>query len=65
MRAPPRSEKVGQVRLARAGGYGFTPVVVESYDRQCAAIHTLLNLLGRLAVDSGRVRKRVCVEVPV
>ena len=50
-------------RLAREpGGYDFTPLVVESYGRQCSGTHTLLNLLGRLAADSGRVSKGAWVE---
>ena len=36
--------------------------MVESYGRQCTATHTLLNLLGCLAEDSGRVTKGACVE---
>ena len=39
--------------LREPSGYGFTPPVVESYGRQCSATHTLLNLPGRLAADSG------------
>ena len=38
------------------------PPVVESCGRQCTATHTLLNLLGRLAADSGRVAKEAWVE---
>ena len=37
--------------LCEPDGYDFTPLVVESYGRQCSATHTLLNLLGRLAAD--------------
>ena len=40
----------------------LSPLVVESYGRQCSATHTLLNLLGRLAADSGRVSKGAWVE---
>ena len=43
-------------------GYDFTPLVDESYGRQCSVTHTLLNLLGRLAADSGRVSKGAWVE---
>ena len=35
----------------------FAPLLVESYGRQCTATHTLLNELGHLAADSGRVTK--------
>ena len=52
------AKKVAKYALREPGGYDFTPLVVESYGRQCSATQTLLNLLGRLAVDSGRVRGR-------
>ena len=44
------------------GGYDFNPLVVESYGRQCSATHALLNLLGHLAADSGRVTKGAWIE---
>ena len=47
------AEKVAKCALREPGGYDFTPLVVESYDRQCSATYILLNLLGRLAADSG------------
>ena len=49
------AKKVAKCALREPGGYDFTPLVVESYGRRCSATHTLLNLLGRLATDSGRV----------
>ena len=36
--------------------------MVESYGHRCSATHTLLNLLGRLAADSGRVTMGAWVE---
>ena len=48
---------VAKFTLREPGGYDFTPLVVQSYDRQFSAAHTLLNLPGRLAADSGRVSK--------
>ena len=56
------AKKVAKYALREPGGYDFTPLVVESYGRQCSATHTLLNLLGRLAADSGRVSKGAWVE---
>ena len=44
------------------GGYDFTSLVVESYGRQCTATHALLNKLGHLAADSGRVTKGAWIE---
>ena len=44
------------------GGYDFTPFVVESCGRQCMATHALLNKLGYLAADSGRVTKGGWIE---
>ena len=55
-------KKAAKYALREPGSYGFTPLVVESYGRQCSAKHTLLNLLGRLAADSGRVSKGAWVE---
>ena len=43
------AKKVAKYALREPGGYDFTPLVVEWYGYQC----TLLNLLGRLAADSG------------
>ena len=40
----------------------MTPLVVESYGRQCTATHALLNKLGHLAADSGRVPKGAWIE---
>ena len=67
--AETRSKKVAKYALREPGGYNFTPLVVESYGRQCSATYTLLNLLGRLAADSGHVSKgawvagaRVCLR---
>ena len=56
------AKKVAKNALREPGGYDFTLLVAESYGHQCSATHTLLNLLGRLAADSGRVRKWACVE---
>ena len=54
--------QVAKYALREPGGYDFTPLVVESYDCQCSATHTLLNLLGRLAGDSGSVTKAAWAE---
>jgi hypothetical protein len=43
--------------LQEPGGYKFAPLVVESHGRLCAASHALLNMLGGLAGDTGRVTK--------
>ena len=56
------AKKVAKYALREPGGYDFTPLVVESYGRQCSATHTLLNLLGRLAGDSGSVTKAAWAE---
>ena len=56
------AQKVARYALRKPGGYNFTPLVVESYGRQCTATHTLLNLLGHLAADRGRVTKGAWVE---
>ena len=41
------AKKVTKHALRAPGGYDFTPLVVESYGRQCSATHKILNLLGR------------------
>ena len=51
------AKRLAKYALHEPGGYDFTPLVVESYGRQCSATHTLLNLLERLAADSGHVSK--------
>ena len=56
------AKKVPKYALCEPGGYEFTPLVVQSCSRQCSATHTLLNLLGRLSADSGRVSKGAWVE---
>ena len=56
------AKKVAKYALCEPGGYDFTPLVVESYGRRCSATHTLLNLLGRHAADTGRVSKGAWVE---
>ena len=56
------AKKVAKYALREPGGYDFTTLVVESYGCQYSATHTLLNLLGRLAADSGRVTKGAWVE---
>ena len=56
------AKKVAKYALSEPGGYDFTPLVVESYGRQCSATHKLLNLLGRQASDNGRVTKGAWVE---
>ena len=48
------AKKVAKYTLREPGSYDCTPLVVESYGRQCSATHTLLNLLGRLSADIGR-----------
>ena len=48
-------KKVRKYALHGTGGHEFTPLVVESYGRQCTATHALLNKLWHLAGDSGRV----------
>ena len=53
------AKKVAKYALREPGGYDFTPLVVESYGRQCSATHMLLNPLGCLAADSGRVSEGV------
>ena len=55
-------QKVRKYALHEPGGYDFTPLVVESYGRQCKSSHALLNKLGHLASDSGRVTKGSWVE---
>ena len=67
MPRPPRGpqrkrKKVNKYALQEPGGYDFTPLVEESYGRQCKATHTLLNKLGHLAADSGRVTKGAWIE---
>ena len=47
------AKKVAKYALRELGGYDFSPLVVESYGRQCSPTHTLLSLLGLLAADSG------------
>ena len=54
------AKKVAKNALREPGGYDFTPLVVESYGHQCSATHTLLNLLRRLAADSGRGSRVRC-----
>ena len=49
--------KVRKYALHEPGGYDFTPLVTESYGRQCKSSHALLNKLGHQASDSGRVTK--------
>ena len=56
------AKKVAKYALRKPGGYNIMSLVLESYGRQCSATHTLLNLLGRLAADRGRVSKGVWVE---
>ena len=56
-----QQKKVAKYSLREPGGY-VTPLVVQSYGRQYSAAHTLLNLLGRLGADSGRVRKGAWLE---
>ena len=51
------AKKVAKHALRETGGYDFTPLVVKSYGRQCSRTPALLNLLGHLAADSGRVAK--------
>ena len=48
--------------LHEPGGYDFTPLVVESYGRQCTATQAPLNKLGHLVADSGRVTNGVWIE---
>ena len=55
-------KKVRKYALHGPGRYNFTPLVVESCDRQCTATHALLNKLGHLTVDSGRVTKGAWIE---
>ena len=50
-------KKVRKYALHGPGGYDCTPLVVKFYGRQCTATHALLNKLGHLAADSGRVTK--------
>ena len=54
--------KVRKYALHGPAGYDFTPLVVEFYGRQCMATHALLNKLGHLAADSGRVTKGAWIE---
>ena len=56
------AKKMAKYALRQPSGYDFTPLLVESYGRQCSTTHTLLNLLGRLAADSGRFTKGAWVE---
>ena len=56
------SKKVRKYALREPGGYRFAPLVIESYGRHCAAAHALLNELGELAADGGRVAKAAWVE---
>ena len=56
------AKKVAKSALREPGGYDFTLLVVESYGRRISASHTLLNLVGRLAADSGRITKGPWVE---
>ena len=56
------AKKVAKHALREPGGYDFTPLMVESSGHRCSATHTLLNLLGRLAADSGRITKGAWVE---
>ena len=56
------AKKVAKYALQERGGYDFTPLVSESYGRLCSASHGLLNKLGLLASDSGRLTKGAWVE---
>ena len=56
------AKKVAKYALREPGSYDFTPLVVESYGGQFSSMHTLLNLLGRLVADSGRVTKGTWIE---
>ena len=56
------AKKVSKYALREPGDYDFTPLVVVSCGRQCSAMRTLLNYLGRLAGDSGRVTQGAWVE---
>ena len=56
------AKKVAKCALREPCGYAVTPLVIESYGRQCSDTHTLQNLLGRLAANSGRVTKGAWVE---
>ena len=49
------AKKVAKYALREPGGYDFTPLVVELYGRHFSATQTLLNHLGRVAADCGRV----------
>ena len=55
-------KKVHKYALYGPGGYDFTPLVVECYVCRCTAIHALLNKLGHLTADSGRVTKGAWIE---
>ena len=50
------AKKVARYALREPGGYDFTPLVVESYRRQCSATHTLLNL------GASGLRQRACQQ---
>ena len=54
--------KTRKYTLHEPGGYDLTPLVVESYGCQCTATHALLNKLGHVAADSGRVTKGTWIE---
>ena len=56
------AKKVAKYAPREPGGYGVTPVVVEAYYRQFSVTLKLLNFLGRVTADSGRVNKRARVE---
>jgi hypothetical protein len=55
-------KKIRKYALQEPGGYDFAPLVVESHGRLCAASHALLNTLGGLASDTGRVTKGAWIE---
>jgi hypothetical protein len=48
--------------LHEPGGYDVTPLVSESYGRLCISSLALLNKLGLLAADTGRLTKGARVE---
>ena len=54
------AKKVAKYALREPGSYDFIPLVVESYGRQCSGPHTLLNLLGRLALTAGTSPRARC-----
>ena len=54
------AKKVSKYVLCKPGGSDFRPLVVAFYGRQCPATHTLQNILGRLAADSGRGSRARC-----